>query len=131
MKRFAILLLISLSASAQAGDRAMTGAEFAAAAEGRVLFFTAPGDAPAGAEGYLTNGRTVWLPPGGVCEPGLWREDGDALCFFYPSGRSCWRVYAKNGEAWRFVSAETGVSGELFVERSEPGPLLCPNEPGS
>ena len=41
------------------------------------------------------------------------------------------RVYAKDGEAYRFVSAEPDIGGALLVERTEPGPLLCPNEPGS
>ena len=124
---FAILLALPAAATA----RPLSGPEFRAATEGFTLYFETEQGEYFGAEQYLENGETLWLPREGQCVPGLWRAREEKICFVYYDEIDCWRTYGEGGELIEAVTADPGDDRlALKVVRKEKVPLLCPEGPG-
>lgn len=126
------VLLAALAAAAPAGaETPMSGEDFRAATEGHTLYFQNEAGEYFGAEQYLEDDRTIWLPRGGRCVDGRWRASEGRICFLYYDAVACWRVYGANGEV---ASAEAADPGDapltLYAFRKEAAPLLCPDGPG-
>lgn len=128
---FAALLLVAAPAAAQDGEP-MTAQEFRAASEGWTLHFRDAFGQYFGSEQYFEDGRTMWLPRGGTCEPGVWAGDGERICFLYGVGLSCWRLYREGEDGIYAESADDGDEGrtQLWLERRDRSPVLCPEGPG-
>ncbi|MFV0472838.1 MAG: hypothetical protein ACK5MQ_01130 [Pikeienuella sp.] len=128
--RRALALALLLAGPAGAAEP-MSAADFRAAAEGWTLHFRDRNGDYFGSEQYLENGRTVWLPSGGVCERGIWSEDQGRICFLYAAGLSCWRLYPDGEDGIYAESADDGPGvTRIWLERRDRNPVLCPEGPG-
>lgn len=127
----AAFVALALAAAPAGAETLMSGADFRAATEGHTLYFENEAGEYFGAEQYLDDGRTIWLPRDGRCIDGVWRESEDRICFLYYDAVSCWRVYGAGGEVSSAVAADPGDAPlKLFATRKEAVPLLCPDGPG-
>lgn len=113
----------------------MTGEEFGDFAEGWTLYFETEQGEYFGAEQYLKNNRTIWLPRGGSCSPGVWAEDRQRICFLYGATVSCWKIFADGPDGIHAENADdegarAGVATRLRGFRRDRAPLLCPDGPG-
>lgn len=104
----------------------MTGAEFAAFAEGWTLRFSQDGR-PFGAETYLPDREVIWRPEGGACARGVWGEVGGRICFFYHAESACWLVF--RDAAGVIARSADGSGTEVRVEGRDRRPLACGDEP--
>lgn len=111
MRRLLAAPFVALAAAA-ATAAPLDPAGFEALAEGHTLRFTRDG-APFGAEQYFAGRRSLWQYPDGTCAEGVWRPEGDRICFSYGPGAE--------RECWRFEAGQTGVSVRL-VEGSADAP---------
>ncbi|MEM7547033.1 MAG: hypothetical protein AAF367_16005 [Pseudomonadota bacterium] len=129
----ALLLVMALTAPAAAEDRPMTGEEFRAFAEGHTLHFRDGAGNYFGTEQYLSSNRTVWLPRGGQCLPGIWAEEGENICFLYHSGTSCWTLFADGEEGIYARNADNdgGPVTELWLLKKDQRAVVCPDAPGA
>jgi hypothetical protein len=129
MGRRDVILVLALAAAPPAlADGRVAPATFEAMSEGRTLHFTLDG-LPFGSEQYFAGRRSLWRFADGTCDSGVWRAEGDLVCFVYEreSGPQCWRFLERGG---RFVAAlvedgaETGFALEL--SHMDQAPLACP-----
>lgn len=122
----AALMLLSLSALAQARDGApMTGAEFDAYSRGKTFYYGTDGGAY-GAEEYLPDRQVRWSFLDGRCQDGHWYEDAGSICFVYDATPEpqCWAFYLEGDQ----LSA-TFRGGDdptvLYKIRNADRPLQC------
>lgn len=111
-----------------AAETLVTPEAFEAMSQGRTLHFTLDG-APFGSEQFLPGRRTIWRFADQGCEHGVWRAEGERICFSYRSTASpiCWRfLQAEDGFTAALVEggAETGL--RLHMAGMETAPLACP-----
>lgn len=90
-----VLFFLALLASPAAGEieTRVGAAEFRAYAEGHTLYFEQDGR-EVGSETFHPGGETTWRYTDGTCVDGVWKSQGDELCFYYgdPDGVQCWAV---------------------------------------
>lgn len=125
--RATALLLLFLAAPA-AAETVVAPDAFERLAEGRTLHFTLDGQ-PFGAEQFFPGRRTLWRYAEEGCQRGVWRAEGERICFAYEGldGPICWRfVDTGAGHVAALVEngAETGL--RLQLDRIDAAPLPCP-----
>lgn len=119
--------LALLAAAAPAEERRLSAAEFESYVTGRTLFYAGPGQAPYGAEEYLSGRQVIWTFLDGNCVKGFWYEKAEGLiCFIYEEKiePQCWSFWSE-GEG---ISAqfETDAEAVLLFELSQSEqPLTC------
>ncbi len=128
MKR-AALLAILLAGAATAGEP-ISGEEFRRLSEGWTLHFADESGEWFGSEQYFADGRTLWLPRGGQCEPGAWDAAAGEVCFRYAVGVSCWRLFRDGADGLVAETADGSPPLRLRLVGREREPLLCPEGPG-
>lgn len=129
------LLLAALAAALAAPLATPAAAEtlvppeaFEVMAEGRTLHFTLDG-LPFGSEQFLPGRRTIWRFADAECEYGVWRAEGDRICFSYRSiqGPVCWRfLQAADGFLAAQVEGDAETGLRLRMSGIETAPLACP-----
>jgi len=90
----AALVVICLPLMAMAEKRPVTGPEFDALTQGKVMD-TYSGDSIYGVEKFLPGNRSIWEDSRG-CMYGKWQQVGDQICFSYeddPMNPDCWTYF--------------------------------------
>ncbi len=122
------LLLLALSLAGPAGAAPMLGPEFEKFSTGRTLYFSLDGQ-PFGAEQFLGNRRTLWRFEDGPCADGIWRTEGDLICFSYDgeSGAQCWRFDPEpSGPRATLIENGQPTGFTLDFSHADDKPLNCP-----
>lgn len=135
IRRLACVALVwtFLAAPAAAEQSATTAEEFRSIVEGWTLHFETESGEHFGSEQYLDGDRTIWLPRGGQCTPGVWAEDDGRICFLYDVGISCWRLFSDGADGFSAVAADKEddpAPTKLRTYRRDHAALLCPEGPG-
>jgi hypothetical protein len=101
-------------------------------AEGRTLHFTLNGQ-PFGAEQFFPGRRTLWRYAEDGCQRGIWRAEGETICFVYETLDEpiCWRFLQDGGShvaALVESAPEPGLATgfRLQLDRIDAAPLACP-----
>ena len=124
MKLIPIIIAI-LATPSDAGDRAMSAAEFEAAVTGRTLSYALGGRAY-GIEEYLRNRRVRWSFLAGACHEGSWFPDGENICFVYETldSAQCWQFFDHAGDLSAVFQGD-GTTTELFDAQDAGEKLEC------
>jgi hypothetical protein len=121
----AALILTAAPATAQTK---LSPEAFEALSEGRTLHFSLDG-LPFGSEQFFTGRRSLWRTPDGQCEAGVWRSEGDVICFEYDGTPEpqCW-LFLQEGSDLRAERVEDGAPAGPAVDLSfiDNTPLPCP-----
>lgn len=118
-----------LAATPALAETPMTGPEFDAETRGLTVTFAADGQT-FGTESYLENGQTVWQFVDGPCVSGVWKAQGEELCFAYASDPvpACWRFFKTEGKLRGTLSDDAGILTITETARTAT-PLACSPAP--
>lgn len=122
-------MALGLAAAPAAAEQSIVPPRaFEAMSENRTLHFTLHGR-PFGAEQFFTGRRSLWRHADGVCAPGIWRPEGDAICFEYEGDPApvCWRLLdTPEGYVASLVEGGEEAGLRLDLDRIGAEPLPCP-----
>jgi hypothetical protein len=131
MPRVLVLALCAaqlLSAASAHAQTIVSPEAFEALSEGRTLHFSLDGQ-PFGSEQFFTGRRSLWRTPDGLCEAGVWRSEGDVICFEYDATPEpqCW-IFLREGSDLKAERVEDGAPAGPAVDLSfiDNSPLPCP-----
>ena len=118
-----LAVLIALGSAAAAAETPLSGEEFDAYTQGRVLSFS-DRSGPYGAEEYLPGRRVRWSFLDGQCKDGIWYPEDGQICFVYEDrpDPQCWRFYEEPGGLRAVFEGSDGL--ELY-EAQETDALMC------
>lgn len=128
MIRARCLALLLAFAAPAAAETVVAPGDFEALSQGRTLHFTLDGQ-PFGAEQFFAGRRTLWRYAGADCQRGVWRGEGDRICFAYEGGEGpiCWHFLDTGaGHAAALVEGGTETGFRLKLDRIDTAPLDCP-----
>lgn len=122
--RVALCLMLAGPAAA---DQPMTSAEFQAYV-GRDTLTYGYSDGSVGRAEYLAEETVRWQYDGEAsCEVGTWKQDGDLLCFMFPSqnGPACWRFVLTAGGLYGTGAGRRTEGYRIFQINRSQHPLTC------
>ncbi len=123
-----LCFLLCLAASQASAQAIVPPAAFEALSTGRTLHFTLDGQ-PFGSEQFFAGRRSLWRYADATCEPGVWRAEGQAICFEYDTSPEavCWH-FVETPEGYAAQLVEDGAPSDLRLDLARIGtdPLPCP-----
>ena len=118
------LLALTLPLTALAERRPVTGAEFDALTQGKIMD-TYDGGTIYGVERFLPGNRSIWEDARG-CMYGKWQQVGDQICFSYeddPMNPDCW-TYFDEGDGLSAHYRGDPANAPIYL-RPSTTPMTC------
>lgn len=120
----ALVMTLALPLAANAQDRPVTGEEFDALTQGKVMD-TYDGGTIYGVERFLPGNRSIWEDARG-CMYGKWQQVGDQICFSYeddPMNPDCW-TYFDEGDGLSAHYRGDPANEQIYLRPSNT-PMTC------
>ena len=118
-----VAVIVGLLASPSQAEPPITASEFAAHVGNDTIVYQYTDEV--GIADYGPNGSLVWRRKEDFCVAGHWRQEGDALCFYFANSEEshCWHFFLRGGKL-EAVGTERDHTRIREVSRSD-HPLDC------